>query len=442
MPRLDPSSLGQHLDALYRAAWALCGSREDAEDLVQETFTRVLARPRTVKSGGERAYLMSSLRNTFYSSLRSASRRPRTTATLEDVSAAEPRTAVQPERAAEVNEIFEAVSRLPEDFRLALAAVDILGLSYGEAAVRARRSGGDDHDPHLSSSAAHRPGAGRSPRPARGPGRIRPESESCLMEEKMTDDSKFPEAELARLADGSLPASREAELREELGRRPELTSALAEQERAMTMLRSDATPAPASLHRWVQDQTTAATPRRSRRRLPQIRLGVLVPVVTTAMAAAVILLVVVIANNGAGSPSLNQATRLALSTPTAAAPAEATRAGARSTCQRAGCRSPTGATRLAGTPRARARTGSRDAPRSPSFTVGCGHTVGYTIVTGAPVPVTGGQTVTRGGVPYTFIGHGPARLVTWVRGNHTCVIAGRCVTNATLLKLATADIPT
>ena len=135
MPRLDPSSLGQHLDALYRTAWALCGSREDAEDLVQETFTRVLARPRTVKAGGERAYLMSSLRNTFYSSLRSASRRPRTAATLEDVSPVEPRTAVQPERAAEVNEIFEAVSRLPEDFRLALAAVDILGLSYGEAAA-------------------------------------------------------------------------------------------------------------------------------------------------------------------------------------------------------------------------------------------------------------------------------------------------------------------
>ena len=73
MPRLDPSSLGQHLDALYRTASALCGSREDAEDLVQETFTRVLARPRTVKAGGERAYLMSSLRNTFYSRLRSAS---------------------------------------------------------------------------------------------------------------------------------------------------------------------------------------------------------------------------------------------------------------------------------------------------------------------------------------------------------------------------------
>jgi len=46
MPSLDPQSLAQHTDRLYRAAWALCGSREDAHDLVQETFVRVLSRPR------------------------------------------------------------------------------------------------------------------------------------------------------------------------------------------------------------------------------------------------------------------------------------------------------------------------------------------------------------------------------------------------------------
>jgi RNA polymerase sigma-70 factor (ECF subfamily) len=135
VPRLDPTSLGQHLDALYRAAWALCGSREDAEDLVQETFARVLARPRTVKAGGDRAYLMTALRNTFYSRLRNASRRPRTTQTLEEVAAIEPRVTVQPEHAAEVSEIYAAIAGLPEDFRLAIAAVDILGLSYGEAAA-------------------------------------------------------------------------------------------------------------------------------------------------------------------------------------------------------------------------------------------------------------------------------------------------------------------
>ena len=134
MPRLDPTSLGQHLDALYRAAWALCGSREDAEDLVQETFARVLARPRMVKTGGERAYLMSALRNTFYSRLRTASRRPRATHTLDDVEAVEARTSVQPDRALEVREIFGVIAELPDEFRMALAAVDILGLSYGEAA--------------------------------------------------------------------------------------------------------------------------------------------------------------------------------------------------------------------------------------------------------------------------------------------------------------------
>jgi RNA polymerase sigma-70 factor (ECF subfamily) len=130
---LDPKSLGQHLDALYRAAWALCGSREDAEDLVQETFARVLARPRVVR-GDERGYLLRALRNTFYSRLRTDSRRPQTAATLDDVQPPDPRSARQPDQAVEVNEILGAIAALPEDFRLAIVAVDLLGLSYAEAA--------------------------------------------------------------------------------------------------------------------------------------------------------------------------------------------------------------------------------------------------------------------------------------------------------------------
>jgi RNA polymerase sigma-70 factor (ECF subfamily) len=133
MRLLNPQSLGQHLDALYRAAWALCGSREDAEDLVQEMFARVLARPRVVR-GEERAYLMRALRNTFYSRLRTDSRRPQVTAELEDVQAVETRPAVQPGKALEVSELLDSISELPEDFRLALVAVDVLGLSYREAA--------------------------------------------------------------------------------------------------------------------------------------------------------------------------------------------------------------------------------------------------------------------------------------------------------------------
>jgi RNA polymerase sigma-70 factor (ECF subfamily) len=131
---LDPQSLAQHVDKLYRAAWALCGSKEDAEDLVQETFARVLARPRMLRGDDELYYLMRVLRNTFFTSRRTAGRRPTTVAALEDVGAADPRPMGQPERALEVHEVYAKIAALPEDFRLALVAIDVLGLSYREAA--------------------------------------------------------------------------------------------------------------------------------------------------------------------------------------------------------------------------------------------------------------------------------------------------------------------
>jgi RNA polymerase sigma-70 factor (ECF subfamily) len=134
MRSLDPQALPKHVDRLYRAAWALCGSREDAEDLVQETFARVLARPRVLRGDDELYYLMRVLRNTFLTSRRTASRRPATVATLDDVVAADPQPMGQPERALEVQEVYATIAGLPEDFRLVLVAVDVLGLSYREAA--------------------------------------------------------------------------------------------------------------------------------------------------------------------------------------------------------------------------------------------------------------------------------------------------------------------
>jgi RNA polymerase sigma-70 factor (ECF subfamily) len=134
MRTLDPQSLTQHVDRLYRAAWALCGSREDAEDLVQETFARVLSRPRVLHGDDELYYLMRVLRNTFLTSRRTAGRRPITVATLEDVAAADPKPMGQPEQALEMQEVYATIAALPEDFRLALVAVDVLGLSYREAA--------------------------------------------------------------------------------------------------------------------------------------------------------------------------------------------------------------------------------------------------------------------------------------------------------------------
>ncbi|HEY1450173.1 MAG TPA: RNA polymerase sigma factor [Solirubrobacteraceae bacterium] len=131
---LDPESLSQHVDRLYRAAWGLCGSREDAEDLVQETFARVLSRPRMLHGDEELYYLMRVLRNTFLTSRRTAGRRPVTVATLEDVVTADPKPMGRPEQALEIQELYATIAELPEDFRMALVAIDVLGLSYREAA--------------------------------------------------------------------------------------------------------------------------------------------------------------------------------------------------------------------------------------------------------------------------------------------------------------------
>ncbi len=134
MPRLDPKSLPQHVDRLYRAAWALCGSPHEAEDLVQETFARVLARPRQLRGQDELAYLMQVLRNTFLTQRRTAARRPRTgTATLDDVDPPDPRTGERPEDALAAREVLDTIAGLSENHRLALVAVDVVGLSYREA---------------------------------------------------------------------------------------------------------------------------------------------------------------------------------------------------------------------------------------------------------------------------------------------------------------------
>jgi RNA polymerase sigma-70 factor, ECF subfamily len=134
-PDLLPETLADHLDRLYRAAWALCGSREDAEDLVQETYTRVLAKRRVIGSEEDALpYLLSVLRNTFVSTLRTRARRP-VTAPLED---AEPRlaasAAASPAAALAAREVFAAIAALPAEQRDVVAAVDVAGLSYAEAA--------------------------------------------------------------------------------------------------------------------------------------------------------------------------------------------------------------------------------------------------------------------------------------------------------------------
>jgi RNA polymerase sigma-70 factor (ECF subfamily) len=131
---LDTARLGDHIDRLFRAAWALCGSREDAEDLVQETYARVLARPRLLRNEDDLGYLLRTLRNTFLNQKRTESRRLRPDPLPDQLDLVADPQGRQPEAALEATELFTAVAALPDDFRDVLVAVDIAGLSYKEAA--------------------------------------------------------------------------------------------------------------------------------------------------------------------------------------------------------------------------------------------------------------------------------------------------------------------
>jgi RNA polymerase sigma-70 factor (ECF subfamily) len=140
--QLNPNELGNHIDRLYRAAWGLCGSREDAEDLVQETFAKVLSKPRLLRSEDDIGYLLRVLRNTFFSQRRTAARRLKTMPLPNEPDLLEDPGAVRAESRLESSELFALVSTLPAGLRDALIAVDLVGLSYRQAArlLRAREA--------------------------------------------------------------------------------------------------------------------------------------------------------------------------------------------------------------------------------------------------------------------------------------------------------------
>ncbi len=130
MRELDPDALGDHVDRLFRAAWALTGDRHEAEDLVQDTYAKVLARSRFVR-GDDLGYLLRALENQHRSRFRRRRRRPAEVPLRPAVRDHAP----GPDAHYEVTELFATIAGLPEDFRAAVVAVDVAGLSYAEAAA-------------------------------------------------------------------------------------------------------------------------------------------------------------------------------------------------------------------------------------------------------------------------------------------------------------------
>jgi RNA polymerase sigma-70 factor, ECF subfamily len=101
---------------------------------VQETYLQVLRKPRLLRSDDDLGYLIRVLRNTFYSHHRAEGRRPRTTELPQDMGPAAGAGGPAPEDVVASREVLAAVAALPEPFRETVAAVDLAGLSYKEAA--------------------------------------------------------------------------------------------------------------------------------------------------------------------------------------------------------------------------------------------------------------------------------------------------------------------
>ena len=264
------------------------------------------------------------------------------------------------------------------------------------------------------------------------------------MTDPMAKDPQFQEAELTRLADGSLPAPRQDELRSQIQDSPALARTLAEQERAVALLRSTANvTAPDSLRARLDalaaEPPEESKPAKQKRQWPRLRLGFALPAMA-AVAAAVVAAVLIIGGNGSSGPTLPQTAQAALSASTLPPPATSATNPAQLDVSVGGIPFPDWSRNIGW--RTLGQRNDMLAGRRvvTVFYAGRkGTRIGYAIVSGPPIKVSGHTTVHEGENTYTLFNLGNARGITWIRDGHTCVIAGRGVSNRRLLALAGAE---
>ena len=134
------------LDQLYGAAMKMTRNPQDAQDLVQETFTKAFASFATFAEGTNlKAWLYRIMTNSYINGYRKRQREPYLGAVddLEDwqMGGAESTTAMS-SRSAEAEAIdrtpasvvTDALNELPEDFRMVVYLADVEGFSYQEIA--------------------------------------------------------------------------------------------------------------------------------------------------------------------------------------------------------------------------------------------------------------------------------------------------------------------
>jgi RNA polymerase sigma-70 factor (ECF subfamily) len=120
---------------LFRTAYALCGSVHDAEDLVQETYARALRGPRFARRGANATELLRLLRGIWAGGFQAREERAHDIHLEEVAPFVEDPNADPSVTMFEVRAVYAAIRELPPSLRETIAAVDVLGLSYEQAAT-------------------------------------------------------------------------------------------------------------------------------------------------------------------------------------------------------------------------------------------------------------------------------------------------------------------
>ena len=196
--------------------------------------------------------------------------------------------------------------------------------------------------------------------------------------------------------------------------------------------------APASLHAAIHGLTEGSRRNRSNAIWSRSRLRLLAPA-GVALAVIVVALVVAFAG-GSSAPTVAQTARLALAPATSSAPAEDVSDRTMLNVSEAGIPFPSYLKGKGWTPSGvRHDTLHGRAVTTVFYRSPAGKRIGYSIVAGRMLDDPAGTVTTTGGVRYILARADGARLVTWWRDGHTCVIAGRSIADATLLSLARSD---
>ena len=126
-----------HLDAAYNLARWLAGNDHDAQDVAQEACLRALKFFGSFRGENARAWLLTIVRNTFYTWLRN-NRPPENLVELDDKVLDVEDVSVNAEmvnaRLADTETIRRAIGELPVEFREIVILREMEGLSYKEIA--------------------------------------------------------------------------------------------------------------------------------------------------------------------------------------------------------------------------------------------------------------------------------------------------------------------